>query len=86
MTLDVNHLTTNVNYEDVVTSDNNYEYEESVSKGIFWQSLISLMDKIGGDVLVKNKLSFFFHFSTACLQIMKTDLIGKFLSISPGKD
>ena len=35
MTLDVNHLSTNVNYEDVVTSDNNYEYEESVSKGIF---------------------------------------------------
>ena len=83
MTLDVNHLTTNVNYEDVVTSDNNYEYEESVSKGIFWQSL---MDKIGGDVLVNNKLLFFFHFSTACLEIMKTDLIGKFLSISPGKD
>ena len=33
MTLDVNHLTRNVNYEDVVTSDNNSECEESVSKG-----------------------------------------------------
>ena len=59
MTLDVNHLTTNVNYEDVVTSDNNYEYEESVSKGIFWQSLI---DKIGGDVLVKRQIIILFPF------------------------